>query len=143
MLLVHGGEGKRHVAIPYEPYKMWQVWGRHSVSPPFTIPQNLFTSSTFILSYWVWVHWLVWNIDPTTVTIPENSAPGVEGTTDYDKPGYDGPCPPSGVHRYFFRAYALNTMLDLTAETDITALKVEMNGHVLASAELLGVYQRK
>ena len=52
MLLVHGGEGRRHVAIPYEPYKMWQGWGRHSVSPPFTIPQNLSTSSTLILSYW-------------------------------------------------------------------------------------------
>jgi len=52
MLLVHGGEGRRHVAIPYEPYKMWQVWGRHSVSPPFTIPQNFFTPTTPILSYW-------------------------------------------------------------------------------------------
>ena len=63
-------------------------------------------------------HWLVWNIDPTDRTIPENSNPGVSGTNSAGKTGYHSPCPPSGSHRYYFNVFALNEHLDLPAGTD-------------------------
>jgi Raf kinase inhibitor-like YbhB/YbcL family protein len=89
-----------------------------------------------------WVHWTVWNIDPGTEEIAENSVPGssVEGVTDFGVPGYGGPCPPSGKHRYFFKVYALDTTLDL--DTNATAKDVEdaMQDHILDSAELIGLY---
>ncbi len=96
-----------------------------------------------------WVHWTVWNIAPpdaleTAVVIPENSVPqgAVEGRTNFNEPGYGGPCPPSGEHRYFFKAYALDVALDLPPTADKKALLDAMRGHVLDSAELVGRYSR-
>lgn len=90
-----------------------------------------------------WVHWTVWNIDPGTTEIAENSAPGgVEGVTNFGKPGYGGPCPPSGTHRYYFKLYALDTTLDLPASTDAKGLEAAMQGHVLAETVLMGRYSR-
>lgn len=65
----------------------------------------------------LFTHWLVWNIDPKTTTVEENSAPanGVQGKNDFGKSGYGGPCPPSGTHRYFFKIFALDRQLDLAA----------------------------
>ena len=62
-----------------------------------------------------WVHWVVWNIPLEGVekVIAENSAPGIEGINSAGKHHYHGPCPPSGVHRYYFKFYALNAMLNL------------------------------
>ena len=67
-----------------------------------------------------WVHWTVWNISPSTKDIKENACPkeAVEGITSFGTTGYGGPCPPSGEHRYFFKLYALDTILDLGPETD-------------------------
>ncbi len=89
-----------------------------------------------------WTHWTVWNIAPTTVTIGENSVPmgAVQGTTSAKNNFYQGPCPPSGTHRYFFKLYALDTMLDLPATADIAALNVGISDHILASAELMGKF---
>lgn len=91
-----------------------------------------------------WVHWTVWNIDPGTTGIPENSVPGgsVEGNTDFGVPGYGGPCPPSGTHRYFFKLYALDTILDLATTATASDIENAMQGHVLGSAELIGLYSR-
>jgi Raf kinase inhibitor-like YbhB/YbcL family protein len=91
-----------------------------------------------------WVHWTVWNMDPRTSEIPENSAPpgAAQGMTGFRRPGYGGPCPPSGTHRYFFKLYALDTKLNLPASTDKAALEEAMEGHVLAHAELVGLYSR-
>src|SRR3989344_873103 len=63
----------------------------------------------------LWVHWTIWNIDPGTAEIAENSVPpgSIEGVTSFGKPGYGGPCPPSGTHRYFFKFFALDTKLDI------------------------------
>ncbi len=91
-----------------------------------------------------WVHWTVWNIDPKTAEIPENSVPvgAVEGVTDFGVPGYGGPCPPSGIHRYFFKLYALDTTLDLDTSSTAGDIMDAMEGHILANAELIGLYKR-
>lgn len=91
-----------------------------------------------------WVHWLVWNIPPETVSIAENSKPqGIEGTTDFGKPGYGGPCPPNGSHRYFFKLYALDTVLDIPDTSKKADLENAIKNHILASAELIGNYRRQ
>lgn len=89
-----------------------------------------------------WVHWLVWNIDPTTMVIKESDLPAgaVEGITDFGGPGYGGPCPPSGTHRYFFELFALDTVLDLPADASLSALQSAMDGHILERAELIGLF---
>ncbi len=91
-----------------------------------------------------WIHWLMWNIDPSTGIIAENSVPegAVQGTTSFGKAEYGGPCPHSGQHRYFFKIFALDIMLDLDASTDISALEEAMQGHILDQAEIMGVYSR-
>lgn len=91
-----------------------------------------------------WVHWTIWNIDPKTTEIAENSVPqgAIEGTTSFGETGYGGPCPPSGTHRYFFKLYALDTKLDLPTTTNAQDLKKSLQGHILAQAELIGLYKR-
>lgn len=90
------------------------------------------------------VHWTVWNIDPEIGEIPENSVPkgGKEGMTDFGRPGYGGPCPPSGVHRYFFKLYALDTILDLPEGATKQDIEQAMQNHILAKCELIGLYSR-
>ncbi len=93
----------------------------------------------------LWVHWTVWNISPDTKEIAENSVPQgvVEGVTSFGGSGWGGPCPPSGTHRYFFRLYALDMRLELDTDTDKTDLEAAMISHVIASAELIGLYSKK
>lgn len=92
-----------------------------------------------------WTHWTVWNISPQTSEIMENSMPqgAIQGKTSFGKPGWGGPCPPSGTHRYFFKLYALDRMLDLTGEASVKELEKAMAGHILESAELVGLYSRQ
>jgi Raf kinase inhibitor-like YbhB/YbcL family protein len=89
-------------------------------------------------------HWIAWNIPAETGEIPENGIPteAVFGRNGFGTENYGGPCPPSGVHRYFFRLYALDTALGLEAGSNKDELKNAMEGHVLADAELFGVYGR-
>ncbi len=91
-----------------------------------------------------WVHWTIWNMGPGTIEISENSLPdgSVEGNTDFGTPGYGGPCPPSGTHRYFFKLYALDTILKLDASAKAAGIEDAMQGHILGSAELIGLYKR-
>lgn len=89
-----------------------------------------------------WDHWLVWNIPATTRKIT-GQPEGVPGKNSWGRTDYGGPCPPSGVHRYFFRLYALDTMLDLPAGSDKASLRQAMKGHIVAEATLMGTYQRK
>ncbi len=92
-----------------------------------------------------WVHWTVWGLTPTTREIPEGAAlAGVtQGTTDFGKTGYGGPCPPSGTHRYQFTLYALDTTLDLPPSSVKTDLERALAGHILASTVLVGTYARR
>ncbi len=93
----------------------------------------------------MWVHWVMWNIDPQTREIAEDSVPheALQGKNDWKRNSYGGPCPPSGVHRYFFKLYALDTKLNLGAGTTKKELEKAMQGHVLANAELIGLYKRR
>ena len=87
-------------------------------------------------------HWLVWNIAPNEA-IAENSSPGISGINSFGKTGYGGPCPPSGVHRYYFKVFALNKTLDLQAGSDKKALLEAMDGHILAEGEMMGRYAKR
>lgn len=89
----------------------------------------------------VWDHWIVWNIPPKG-QIAENTAPGIEGLNDFGKHPYGGPCPPGGIHRYFFKVYALDQLLNLPATTRKSGLEKAMEGHILAKGELVGKYRR-
>jgi Raf kinase inhibitor-like YbhB/YbcL family protein len=96
-----------------------------------------------------WVHWLAWNIPPTAAGLNENVPPDAvlkngicQGTTDFGRIGYGGPAPPSGTHRYFFKVYALDTTLDLPADSVKQELEDAMEGHILAQGELIGKYSR-
>jgi len=95
-----------------------------------------------------WVHWLLYNLPPETTGLPEGVAnkdlpAGTrQGVNDWQRTGYGGPCPPIGRHRYFHKLYALDVVLpDLKPPTK-AALEKAMQGHILAHAELIGVYQR-
>ena len=92
-----------------------------------------------------WVHWTLWNIDPGTTEISENSVPAgaVEGVTDFGVAGYGGPCPPSGTHHYFFKLYALDITLDIDASSTIGDIEAAMEGHILENTELIGLYERE
>jgi hypothetical protein len=89
-----------------------------------------------------WVHWVVANI-PVTERIAEDSVPGTEGKNDFGKTSYGGPAPPSGTHRYFFKVYALDEELNLSAGFGKSDLLKAMDGHLLAYGELLGKYSRR
>jgi Raf kinase inhibitor-like YbhB/YbcL family protein len=93
----------------------------------------------------MWVHWVVWNIDPATREIAEDSVPSGagQGKNDWKRNNYGGPCPPSGVHRYFFKLYALDVKLNLGSGATKTELEKAMHGHILANAELIGLYKRR
>ena len=93
----------------------------------------------------LFTHWIVWNIDPKTTRMAENSTPtaGVQGTNDFGKRNYGGPCPPSGTHRYFFKIVALDIKLELKPSARRAELDAAMRGHVLAQGELMGRYSHK
>jgi len=89
-------------------------------------------------------HWLAWNIDPEGGGLDEGvPAPG-QGTNGFGRPGYLGPSPPEGhgPHRYFFRLHAVDTELDLEPGAAREQLENELEGHVLAEAQLMGTYER-
>ncbi|MFZ3376921.1 MAG: YbhB/YbcL family Raf kinase inhibitor-like protein [Chthoniobacterales bacterium] len=90
----------------------------------------------------LFTHWIAWNIDPKTNEIAEGSAPTAQGKNDFGKSGYGGPCPPSGTHRYFFKIFALDRQLDLSAGSKRSQLEAQMRGHVVAQGELMGRYSR-
>lgn len=92
-----------------------------------------------------WVHWTVWNLPAAEGPVPGDILPAgaVEGRTSFGGDGYGGPCPPSGRHRYFFKAFALDVALDIPAGSDAEALMRAMEGHVLDKAGLIGTYARE
>ena len=91
-----------------------------------------------------WDHWIVFNILPATAKIEKGEEPeGLGGKNSWGKTGYGGPCPPSGVHRYFFKLYALDTTLNLKEGATKKEIEKAMQGHVVAKTELIGTYKRQ
>ena len=93
----------------------------------------------------LFTHWLVWNINPKTNEITEGSAPSgaVQGKNDFGEIGYGGPQPPSGTHRYFFKVFALNQMLNLKSGAKRKEVDAAMKAHIIAQGSLMGKYSKK
>lgn len=96
-----------------------------------------------------WIHWVIFNIPPSIHKLPEHvptlkklESGALQGTNDFRNIGFGGPCPPSGTHRYFFKIYALDSMLSLKAGSTKPELEKAMKSHILAEGELMGRYTR-
>ena len=97
----------------------------------------------------VWDHWVLYNLSPGTPGLPEGLPDGpaypdgsLSGKNSWGRPGYGGPCPPRGTHRYYFTLYALGAPLDLPAGATKKDVLRALKGHILASATLMGRYAR-
>jgi len=89
----------------------------------------------------VWVHWVAWNIEPTTTELENLTTDGMtEGMTDFGEVGYGGPAPPDKRHTYVFKLYALDTILDLSEGSPKAALESAMEGHIIEQTQLTGTY---
>jgi Raf kinase inhibitor-like YbhB/YbcL family protein len=95
-----------------------------------------------------WVHWVLYDLPADATGLvkavnPDELPEGTrEGVNDWKRTGYGGPCPPIGRHRYFHKLYALDTVLGELEHPTKAAVEAAMEGHVLASAELIGTYQK-
>lgn len=127
-----------------------------NISPPLTwenIPQETVTLT--IISddpdapSKTWTHWLIFNIPPELSSLPEGvETVGefengiIQGINDFGSLGYGGPCPPFGVHRYYFKLYALDKRLDLEPGATKEELLEAMKGHIIEKTEIIGLYSR-
>lgn len=98
----------------------------------------------------IWVHWVLFNIPSSVTKLDENIPIGknaignaVQGTNDSGDMGYSGPCPPSGIHHYHFRVYALDCSLSLDPGTSRSDVDVAIKNHILAQGEIIGLYKRE
>jgi len=95
-----------------------------------------------------WVHWLVYNIPPETTVLIEGATSESlplgtkQGVNDWEKAAYGGPCPPIGLHRYFHKLYALDTVLMINNNPTKAEIENALKGHVIAQAELIGTYEK-
>lgn len=96
-----------------------------------------------------WVHWVIFDMPATTTGLPENMPANKvlhngarHGLNDFRKFGYGGPCPPSGIHRYFFKIFALDRKLELPSGSTKGDLLKAMKGHILSEGQLMGKYRR-
>ena len=120
-----------------------------NISPPLDIDKIPKDAKSFVLIMedpdalsGPFVHWIVWNI-PIKRHLGENEIHGIEGLNDFDQHHYGGPCPPRGRHRYSFKIYALDSLLQLPPETTKEQLEKAMREYIIAYGELVGVYQRQ
>ncbi len=97
-----------------------------------------------------WVHWVIYDMPPDVRSLPEGVEAeerlengGVHGTTDFHRLGYGGPAPPSGTHRYYFKVYALDKMLELGPGATKGEVEKAMKRHILAEGQLMGTYKRR
>ena len=126
------------------------------ISPPLLWTEVPEGTESFVLIFddpdapmGTWVHWVYYNIPGSMRKLPEgfdknvNPAPGgVQGITSFGRPGYGGPCPPRGIHRYFFKLYALNAAISPVSNAGKAEVLRAMKGHVLAEAELMGTFRK-
>jgi Raf kinase inhibitor-like YbhB/YbcL family protein len=97
----------------------------------------------------IWVHWVYYDIPASTGGVPENVARddrpqigGIQGTNNFRRIGYGGPCPPGGTHRYYFKLYALDTLLNLPPGATKKQLVNAMEKHIVGRVQLMGKYRR-
>lgn len=92
----------------------------------------------------LWVHWILYNISPDVEVIDNDNLPsGVkQGMTNFGRLGWGGPCPPDGMHRYFFKLYALDTSLNVKEGLDKKELEEKIKNHIIEKTELIGLYKR-
>ena len=90
----------------------------------------------------VWVHWVLWNINPSTTKLKENSISSdcLEGKTDFGEIGYGGPAPPDKEHTYIFKLYALDQKLNVNKDSTKKQIEDAMNNHIIAETKLEGRY---
>lgn len=126
-----------------------------NISPPLefdSVPEN--TKSLILIvedpdaPRGTFTHWIMYNIPADKIGLSENIPAGyingsVQGKNDFGKVGYGGPCPPDGTHRYYFKLYALDTMLNIDTAVTKQNLETAMQSHIKAVAELIGLYKRK
>jgi Raf kinase inhibitor-like YbhB/YbcL family protein len=98
----------------------------------------------------IWVHWVIYNIRPDTQGLPPNIPPketlpngAMQGKNDFRKIGYGGPKPPSGIHRYYLRIYALDEELGLLPGATKDQLQRAMKGHILSQGQLMGTHAKR
>ncbi|HVP78643.1 MAG TPA: YbhB/YbcL family Raf kinase inhibitor-like protein [Thermodesulfobacteriota bacterium] len=122
-----------------------------NVNPPLTIENVPSDTKSLALVFddieaprGSYVHWILWNLAPDVKEIKEDSVPEgvVQGLNDFKKPNYGGPCPPGRTHKYVFKIYALDTLLNLNPKSTKKDLEKLMEGHVLSRAQLTGLYKR-
>ncbi|NDF24901.1 MAG: YbhB/YbcL family Raf kinase inhibitor-like protein [Thaumarchaeota archaeon] len=123
-----------------------------NTSPPLTIKQIPTQTKSLVLIMddpdamgavgKLWVHWVVWNIDPKESEINEGSIPenAVEGSTDFGQIGYGGPAPPDKRHTYVFKLYALNSKLDLKRGATKKQVEEAMQDHIVSQTSLSGTF---
>ena len=124
-----------------------------SLSPPIAWEDAPPNTKSFALIYddpdapgGTWDHWILYNLPPSTNSLPENATNLPEetkvGLNSWPNPEYGAPCPPSGEHRYIFHLYALDNTLELSEPVTSDKLREAMEGHILAKETLTGLYQR-
>lgn len=130
-----------------------------NISPPLEWNDPPSGTQSFVLIFddpdaervvgYTWVHWTLFNLPAESRSLPEAVLPDAglpsgsqHGQNSFERLGYGGPCPPDGTHRYFFKLHALDTVLDLAAGASTEQLLQAMEGHILAQAELMGLYAR-
>ncbi len=126
------------------------------ISPPLAWTSGPEGTKTFALicddpdaPMGTWVHWILFNLPADIIELRENVPPERElengakqGMNDFRKIGYGGPCPPGGIHRYYFKLYALDTEINLEAGATKSELLKAVEGHILAEGQLMGKYER-
>lgn len=92
----------------------------------------------------IYTHWLVWNIQPRTEKIDEDSIPdeAIQGLNSSGQSGYISPCPPNGEHHYIFKLYALDLEINLSPNSGKSELEQAMEGHIIEQAQTIGLYRR-
>jgi len=137
--------------LPNEKIPSKYTCDSENINPPLTFSQVPKEARSLVLIMddpdapgGTFTHWVVFNIPPATIAILEDSVPeeALQGLTDFGKVGYGGPCPPSGTHRYFFKLYALDEILNIPEGSKKEEVEKAMEGHVLESVETVGLYGR-
>jgi Raf kinase inhibitor-like YbhB/YbcL family protein len=124
----------------------------HDISPALNIEEVPPAAKSLVLivddpdaPVGTFTHWLIWNLRPDLSEMMADSSPpgAVQGVNDFGTRGYGGPCPPSGVHRYYFKLYALDATLELTPQSRRKAVAAAIKGRIIAEATLMGRYAKK